>query len=325
MSGLPGQAPNATGTSGQSFVKGEFEELGWGAVPSPQHDLGTNLWLMARDENRFDLGALVGAQVKTGKSYFKSAKKDEESGEGVGWWYAEKDDSHFDYWSEHTTPLILVLRNTKSKTSYWVHVTSDAINSTGKANKILVPASQTVDESSRHALAAVRQVQPQEGLGTIDLAWLKSLEARCLVEPGHLEEARGLALEVQKLRAVAPNDPTAGALVAVTTTLVFDMSGFGMGNIGELIQSIDTSTRWWRSQTIASALEKLFCEQFKTWGRDSSITWVAADTVWTSLHSATLLAGLNAVHVGWRNAMSLLARRELMKATRPTARPCWSR
>lgn len=447
----------ATGTSGQSFVKGEFEEMGWGAVPNPEHDLGTDLWLMARDENRFDLGALVGAQVKTGDSYFKSAKRDEGSGEVVGWWYAEEDDSHFDYWGEHTTPHILVLRDAKSKTSHWVHVTSDAIQSTGKGNKILVPASQTVDESSRDALtavatspskavsldgsawgfsrkvpqsdrlryalmaprlvaphpnkgqvlsdasealamlmqgrlselsdvasttarqaaeslsdadswlwdlfdaiwswavsgdlsklealpetadeqyavagavaraaaliesgrpkdalAAVRAVESREGLGTVSIAWLKSHEARCLVEIGDLEEARDLALEVQKLRAVAPSDPTAGALVAVTSTLVFEMSGFGLGDIGELVRSIDTSTRWWRSQTIASGLEKHFDGQFKTWGRDSSVTWAAADTVWTSLRAATLLAGFSADHGGWRNAMSLLARRELMKAS----------
>lgn len=160
----------ATGTSGQSFVKGEFEELGWGAVPNPEHDLGTDLWLMARDENRFDLGALVGAQVKTGESYFKSAKKDDESGEVVGWWYAEEDDSHFDYWSEHTTPHILVLRDTKTKTSYWVHVTSDSIQSTGKGNKILVPASQRVEEGSRDALTSVA-TSPAKAVSLDGSAW----------------------------------------------------------------------------------------------------------------------------------------------------------
>jgi hypothetical protein len=457
MSGQRAPATEATGTSGQSFVKGEFEELGWGAVPNPEHDLGTDLWLMARDANRFDLGALVGAQVKTGDSYFKSVETDEESGDVVGWWYAEADDSHFDYWSEHTTPHILVLRDVKTKTSYWVHVTSEVIQSTGKGNKVLVPASQTVDDGCRdaltsvatspskavsldgsawgtsrkvpqsdrlryalmaprlvaphpnkgeavpdaieamamlmlgrfsdladiaspemrkeadkvvdpgshvwelfdaawswavsgdlskldavshptdkHYLAAVVAVkaaalieygrpedaltvvqkgQPREELGTVDAAWLKSHEARCLVELGMLEEARNLALEVQTLRALAPGDPTATALVAVTTMLVFDMSGFGTRDIGELIQSIDTSTRWWRSQTIASGLQKHFDQQFNGWGRDSSVTWAAADTVWTNLRSATLLAGLSADHSGWRHTMSLLARRGLMKAT----------
>ncbi|WP_392452711.1 DUF4365 domain-containing protein [Corynebacterium dentalis] len=451
----------AIGTAGQSFVKGEFEELGWGAVLNPEHDLGTDLWLMARDENRFDLGALVGAQVKAGESYFKSPRNDEESGAVVGWWYAEEKDSHFDYWSEHTIPHILVLRDVKTKTSYWVHITSDIVQSTGKGNKILVPASQRIDESNRDALTAVatspsraasldgsawgtnwkilhcdrlryamiaprlvaphpnkgpvlpdatealamliqgrfrdlrsvsslgvrvetkkiddpdsyawqlfdsalkwvetgdlsgfenlgdttepcylagvaamqaaayieqgepgralatiQSVRSKEALGTIDLAWLKSHESRSLVELGRLDEARDLALEVQKLRAVAPNDPTANALVAVTTSIVFDTSGYGVRDIGELIQSIDTATRWWRSQTIASGLEKHFHKQFEKWGRDSSVTWAATDMVWTRLRSATLLAGLSADHSGWRNAMSLLARRELMKANSENA------
>lgn len=451
----------ALGTSGQSFVKAEFEELGWGAVANPEHDLGTDLWLMARDENRFDLGALMGAQVKTGESYFKSPKKDDKTDEIVGWWYAEEKDSHFNYWSEHTIPHVLVLRDVKKKTSHWVHITSDIIQSTGKGNKILVPASQRIEESNRdaltavatspsraasldgsawganwkipqsdrlryamiaprlvaphpnkgpvspdatealamliqgrfrdlravsslgarvetkeiddpgsyawqlfdaalkrvetgdlsgfedlgettepcyiagvaamraaayieqgepgRALATVQSVRSNEALGTIDQAWLKSHETRSLVELGRLDEARDLALEVQKLRAVAPNDPTANALVAVTTSVVFDTSGYGVRDIGELIRSIDTATRWWRSQTVASGLEKHFDKQFETWGRDSSVTWAATDTVWTRLRSATLLAGLSADHGGWRNAMSLLARRDLMRANSENA------
>lgn len=31
------------GSSGQSFVKGEFESIGWGAVLNAEHDLGTDL------------------------------------------------------------------------------------------------------------------------------------------------------------------------------------------------------------------------------------------------------------------------------------------
>lgn len=447
----------ATGTSGQSFVKGEFEEMGWGAVPNPEHDLGTDLWLMARDENRFDLGALVGAQVKTGASYFTAEEVDGASGEVTGWWYAESDDSHFDYWSEHTTPHILVLRNPRTKQSYWAHVTSDAIQSTGQGNKILVPASQLVNEENRialtsvatspakaanldgsawgatfkisssyrlrYALVAPRLVAPHpnkgpmlpdpteaiamlvqgrfselqvvraekrkaiEGLaeptsplwqvfdaiwswaiegsllplddlpdttddlhaaataiaraaayveygrpdkarvaveaalrrpdlGTVDRAWLKMHDARCLVEMGKLEEARYIALEVQQLRSVAPSDPTAAALVAASTILIFETSNLGTRDVGELVESIDTSTHWWRSQTIARGLERHFDQQFKAWGRDATVTWGAADTAWASLRSATLLAGMSADHTGWQHTLSLLARRELMKATK---------
>src|SRR5262245_6408605 len=70
------------GTAGQSHVAAQFEELNRGVAPNPYHDLGTDIWLMARDDRRFDLGLLVGAQVKTSKNksgggkYFSEPKRD---------------------------------------------------------------------------------------------------------------------------------------------------------------------------------------------------------------------------------------------------------
>ena len=445
----------AAGTSGQSFVKAEFEELGWGAVPNPEHDLGTDLWLMARDERRFDLGALVGAQVKNGASYFDGREAVDDEGKLLGWWYPEADDSHFEYWSEHTTPHILVLRDPRTRLSYWVHVRRELIESTGKGNKILVPADQLVDEAHREALTAVatspatssswdgsawnanraipnsdllryamvtpRLVAPHpnasvanpsaaqalalltqlrvrdidevnsvekraeladlpdpdswtwklfdaafgwllngelagvenvlEGareprelaaaavlhasalvelgrveeafallqrthanaeFGTVDDAWLTAQEARCVREMGDQQRARDLSLEVQSLRAVAPGDPTAMAVVAAASFLVFNLSDWGERSVADLVASSDTVSRWWRSQVIATGLGKHFDEGFKSWGRDTSITFGATDVVWTSLRSATLLAGFSADHGGWQHSASLLARRELM-------------
>lgn len=37
----------AVGTAGQSRVTAQLDELGWGVVSNPYHDLGTDLWLMA--------------------------------------------------------------------------------------------------------------------------------------------------------------------------------------------------------------------------------------------------------------------------------------
>ncbi|WP_426733249.1 DUF4365 domain-containing protein [Glutamicibacter sp. 2E12] len=144
------------GTSGQSKVKAKFEDLEWGANPNDDHDLGTDLWLQARDERRFDLGALVGAQVKSSDdascSYFSRPSA---AGEVDGWWYSESDQDHFKYWTEHAVPHILVLHNHDSEISYWVHVTKDAVVDTGKGAKILVPASQTLDAAHRDQLVAV--------------------------------------------------------------------------------------------------------------------------------------------------------------------------
>lgn len=142
------------GSAGQSFVKGQFEELDWGANLNVEHDLGTDLWLMARDERRFDLRELVGAQVKTGASYFGSPEYND-AGEFAGWWYAEREDSHFDYWCDHSIPHLLVLHDLETHTSYWVHVTREKMKSTGKGRKILVPATSIVDRAHFDELVRV--------------------------------------------------------------------------------------------------------------------------------------------------------------------------
>jgi hypothetical protein len=157
-----------TGAEGQAAVEQQFIRLRWGVVPNPvEHDLGTDLWLMARDPRRFDLGALVGAHVKSGDSWFKSPERDD-SGQVVGWWFSDSDGKHFKYWKDHNVPHILVLHDLNTGTSYWVHVTADRFVSTGKGSKILVPADQTIDEEHLPALldVATGQRKPAQWEGS---------------------------------------------------------------------------------------------------------------------------------------------------------------
>jgi hypothetical protein len=144
----------ATGTAGQSFVKGQFENLGWGALVNSEHDLGTDLWLMARDARRFDMKTmLVGAQVKSGPSYFSSPKK--QKGEVIGWWFREEDDSHFEYWCDHAIPHILVLHRLTDNKSFWIQVKRERVVDTGKGRKIFVPAASGIDSAHFDALIAL--------------------------------------------------------------------------------------------------------------------------------------------------------------------------
>lgn len=148
----------ATGTSGESEVLAQFERLGWGGVIDSRHDTGTDLYLRPRDARRYELGAVMGAQVKTGPSYFKSPQKDAD-GTITGWWFAEDDREHFDHWLRHALPHVVILRDQDRNLSFWVHVTAQRVVSTGKGAKILVPASQTVDESHNELLSDVALTQ----------------------------------------------------------------------------------------------------------------------------------------------------------------------
>lgn len=149
----------ATGTSGQSIVKAQFERLRWGAVLNSEHDLGTDLWLMARDTRRFELGALVGAQVKSGISWF--GEPEVVDGSVVGWWFRESDHDHFAYWTDHSVPHIVVLNRPSDDKSFWVHVTPSRVVPTGKGRKILVPADATIDEDHLDELLDVAMSHAQ--------------------------------------------------------------------------------------------------------------------------------------------------------------------
>lgn len=176
------------GAAGESAVALQFQEIGWGPVPRGQVDYGTDFFVQVRSARRFDLGLVCGVQVKTGKSYFRSQKIDED-GSVLGWWYYEQTPAHFNYWVRHALPHLLVLHNDKTGVSYWVHVTADALLRAGKGWKILVPANQTVDQEHRDDLLSAAST----------LRARPSLEGTAFMGPD---------------RAVAPGDRLRYALVA---------------------------------------------------------------------------------------------------------------
>lgn len=147
-----------TGTAGVSAVCSHFELIGWGPVRNQEHDLGTDLFVQARDARGFDLGLIVGAQVKAGKSYFRKPHLGGKK-EVLGWWYYEAGTKHFDAWVTHCLPHLLILHDIDKNVSYWVHVTTDTVTSTHQGCKILVPAHQTIDQQHAEDLLSVASEQ----------------------------------------------------------------------------------------------------------------------------------------------------------------------
>jgi hypothetical protein len=150
---MESSASEQTAATGIHAVRGAFTRIGWGTVENALHDLGTDLFLLARDAQGLELGLVVGAQVKTGPSYFGSPGQSENG--RPGWWYAESSRTHFDMWASYGVPHLLVLHDLDTSASYWVHVTAEAIVSTGVGAKVLVPAANTVDAEHLDELLAV--------------------------------------------------------------------------------------------------------------------------------------------------------------------------
>lgn len=436
----------ATGTSGQSFVKATFEALGWAVVPNPEHDLGTDLWLSPRDPRRFDLGLMLGAQVKNGQSWF-----DEEGEKGTerGWWH-RNDRQHFDYWLRHAVPHILVLRHPGTGLAYWVHISDDAVEWTGTNGKVFVPEGQLLsadaldalidiaaaakpaprwagsawtgaanlsqNDALRFAMLAPRLVAPHPNAGIRDLAahealalltagrfgelhrygllqpakersgwtwdffsalyelltagtldglrscvvsarepheraasavalsaalveegscdealavvqapldadvcqpidhgWLQVHRGRCLVELGSPAEAIQLAVSVQGLPALFPDDVTAAAIAGSGAALLFRASGIMEGDVAHLITSSDTETAWWRAQALSWGLGSMFDESFRRWTRnDNAVRFGASDPA-HRLRGVSLVDGFTASHDAWCHSLGSLAKWYLMR------------
>jgi hypothetical protein len=142
------------GSRGQSAVKLMFEDLDWGPVPVPEeHDDGTDFFVQVRDVHRFELGLLLGVQVKNEKRYFsKKARSKARTSGGWAYW-ASQDDAK--YWLEHSVPHILALYDRETGIAYWAHVTVDSVRWTDAGAKIWIPDSQRIDGESRDALLKV--------------------------------------------------------------------------------------------------------------------------------------------------------------------------
>jgi hypothetical protein len=143
-----------TGSTAVNEALGKFARIGFGHAEITRHDNGTDVFLLVRDTRRFDLGLTLGAQIKGGRSWFDEELRDDD-GNLIGWWFRDNDGKHIDDWLAHGLPHLIMQHDLDADTSYWAHVTAEAVVPTGKGKKILIPASQRVDENSLDALIAI--------------------------------------------------------------------------------------------------------------------------------------------------------------------------
>lgn len=237
--GVRASVTEATGTSGASYVKAQLEDLGWGVAGNTEHDNGTDLILEARDERRFSRHVLLGAQVKSGSSWFSEPKTDD-SGAVLGWWFRE-DHDHFDDWLEHDPAHLVVLHDPATHISYWVQVTPEAVVDTGTKAKILVPAGQTVDAAHQEMLLSIAS---RRGTPT----WEGSAWTGVAVSP---TDRLRYALLVPRLVAPHPNagvpeDLSAEACLAMVVLHRTDQLRRGLSQPSPLADSAKAIARGWR-------------------------------------------------------------------------------
>lgn len=90
-------------------------------------------------ENGYATGKLIAVQIKSGESYFK-----ETTSEGIVFRGERK---HYDYWLNHSLPVIIVLYNPENDKCYWNVVNSETATLTFKNWKIEVPFSNLLENA----------------------------------------------------------------------------------------------------------------------------------------------------------------------------------
>jgi hypothetical protein len=127
-------------------------ELGWLFRQQHNDDYGIDAHVEFIDDSTVT-AKLLALQIKGGRHWFR------ESGPG-GWWY-RPDVAHVRYWTSHSLPVIVVLYNPSTRSSYWQIVNNRNLRETSSGGwKILVPEANRLDKNAAAALADLAAGDP---------------------------------------------------------------------------------------------------------------------------------------------------------------------
>lgn len=121
--------------------------LEWLYRPQPTSDVGIDAQIETHD-GMTATGRLLGAQIKTGYASRRNATH----------YRMPVDPRHIEYWERYTLPVVMVVHDPDTGTSYWTHVAGDAIDQSDPDHpKVLVPLTRILDASSKAALNELAQ------------------------------------------------------------------------------------------------------------------------------------------------------------------------
>ncbi|GAB6169553.1 hypothetical protein JCM1393_20130 [Clostridium carnis] len=138
-----------TGSKGEKILGDIIEyELGWLYRKQPlETDYGIDSHIEIVEQGEAT-GQIIGVQIKTGQSWFKEEKDDGFVFRG--------DMEHYNYWTNHTLPVILVLCNYEEKECYWIQIKEENIQIISDNSwKVIVPKKQKIDRNSKFDLMKV--------------------------------------------------------------------------------------------------------------------------------------------------------------------------
>lgn len=140
-----------TGEVGEKTIDLLFtREFGWSYHQFGNKRAGIDGEVEIVEEGDELSGRLLAVQVRSGSSYFART-----SAEGIIY---EGNQDELEYWLRYSLPVVLVLYNPDTDVAYWIAITDDVVESTGKGWKTVVPHEQTLTSDWEEELAALADV-----------------------------------------------------------------------------------------------------------------------------------------------------------------------
>lgn len=141
---------NNKGSKGVNLVERKImDDLGWIFREQPTQDYGIDGHIEIVDE-KYVTGRLIAIQIKAGNSYLKEETS-------LGFVFRGKIE-HYNYWSNHSLPVILVLCDLESNTCYWEQINEGTVELLSDTSwKIVVPKEQVLNEKSLHKLKYIAE------------------------------------------------------------------------------------------------------------------------------------------------------------------------
>lgn len=131
---------------GVSAVSKCVSELGLIFREQPTDDYGIDAQIETFEKD-YASGKLIAVQIKSGEYFFKELKGDKVIFRG------EK--KHYDYWINHSLPVIIILYNPIDDKCYWREVNAETAVLTGKHWKIEIPFSNVLDSRAKSELVKI--------------------------------------------------------------------------------------------------------------------------------------------------------------------------
>lgn len=151
-----------------------LEELKWIFREQPISDYGIDAHIEITDKT-YPTGKLIALQIKSGESFFDKINTTKDCIIYYG------DLKHYDYWINHSLPVIIVLYNPVTKECIWEHITKMHCQKTEKNWKIEIPRRNVFDRtiSDRLMNIANNVTEYQRKFNTFLLAkpWMEKIRA----------------------------------------------------------------------------------------------------------------------------------------------------